>query len=185
MDCRQRQHSEKTIVCRFLGQTFQQGDPLLHPYFTSGPFIQDQMTVVWISLLSFKSEHQSPSAYIKEVRLDCSLVSGAAGGGESGCRRLVVCSRTTKRARRNFLNSRSSLEYPPFACSLDSYTVSTAFKRWILSTSSGVQELYFKDQNANRVHVFVRSYIPSAKGKMTWPFENCCPVISESGILSL
>ena len=53
---------------------------------------------------------------------------------------LVVCSRSTKHAGRNFLNSRSSLENPPFACSLDSYTVSTAFKRWILSTSSGVQE---------------------------------------------
>ncbi len=53
---------------------------------------------------------------------------------------LVICSRSTKHGGRNILNSRSGLEYPPFACSLDSYTVSTAFKRWILWTSSGVQE---------------------------------------------
>ncbi len=51
---------------------------------------------------------------------------------------LVIRSRTTKHARRNFLNSKSTLQYPPFACSLHSHTVSTAFKRWILSTSSAV-----------------------------------------------
>ena len=69
---------------------------------------------------------------------------------------LVVCSRSTKHAGRNFLNSRSSLENPPFACSLDSYTVSTAFKRWILSTSSGVQEP-IRNKQLSDMHESVRT----------------------------
>ncbi len=51
-----------------------------------------------------------------------------------------ACSRTTKCTRNLFLNNRIGHEYPPFEASLDGNAISTAFKTWMLWTSSTVQE---------------------------------------------
>ncbi len=84
----------------------------------------------------------------------------------------VACSRTTKCTRKLFLNNRTGHKYPHFETSLDGCTISTAFKTWMLWTSSTVQEplllsvLY--NAHVRKVKKVCVDSLPTKKSKSYW-----------------